>query len=360
MLQRRYPKPRIQPIILILLAATSGGCDAPWSSFGAARREPVAEKGEPDVARPQLPLVPDGSVEELFRLAQESEREAEELAQLLAASETNRQSRMTAFKRHIDTGVAAVDKLLLQSAVSEQQRYAARQLRLKLLYQGAKLDGDEFLPRLKAFVDDIKQQDPASPLSGAGAACVVELEYLLANRADTDLLPALVEYAKNYPACAMGVVLFQKYGEKLERADRRGDAMHCYRTGIDLYGQLSAVASLQERLAQLQQSEKAELRQSQAKQNKLSRIRSQLGSGDDGYFLIFAREVKDSSETGFSLYSFEYEVFHGMDAAVSYVYGLKPNWKWELIRRFPDTPDAFREATGVAEELTKNRAFIRY
>lgn len=54
------------------------------------------------------------------------------------------------------------------------------------------------------------------------------------------------------------------------------------------------------------------------------------------------------------------EVLHGATAAVAYVSGLRSNWQWELVQRFPDSQDGFTQAQELAKQLTKKRAFINY
>lgn len=346
-------------VLLGIWIATNAGCDEVMTLTSVAEAKPSDAGRIAAAEEDQAVVVPDGPVELLIQLVQKAQTEADELAQLLAASAANQQVRIANLKRQIDHGVTATERLDTNGDATELQRQWARQAKLSLLYQGAKHEPSEFLPRLKQYASELRQDDPQGQLTAVGAAFVIELESLSMTSPNSDPLPMLIEYAKQFPKCGAGVTLFQRYGEQLERTGRHAEASECYRQGVVSYSKHPAAASLKVRYDRIGTREKANVERHEARQRKLSQIRRKLGDRDDGYFVVYAHEVKDDAK-GFSLYKFQYEVLHGREAAAMFIDGLASNWQWDLIQRFPDSPGAYQQASALAEELTKKRAFIKF
>ena len=191
-------------------------------------------------------------------------------------------------------------------------------------------------------------------------AILLELEVLSDSQPGEEALVALIDYVQKYPRHPAGMSLFEQYGQQLEVADRQADAMRCYRAALGLYENLPVVHPLAERLARLEQNEQMRIDRERSRRKKVDNILTELGGYEDSYFLIYAHEVKAPSGNMITTYRFEYDVLRGPDAAVAYVNGQKKNWQWELIRRFPETPDGRRHANGLSKQLTKKRTYMKY
>lgn len=341
----------------ILVLFTCTGCDLPAVFFDALPTS--SEPGRQATLPEESVEVPDGPPEELAKRLEESLREATETARLLNGSPTNQQLRIAKLIRVVHTGVAVAEKVVQSAEADDQQRHTARQGKLVLLCLGAKHDPKNVLPRLEEYVAALRNEQHRS-LAAIGDAAIIEVTHLAANKPDENTLPSLVEYAKTYPECGAGIVLFQQHGAQLESANRLDEAKQCYRTAVQLYGHLAESKTVRDRLDRLVQRERTAVNRRQAKEKQLEQICRKLGNREDGYFVIYAYEVNPPSDKMFELYSFKYEVLRGRDAAAMYIAGLKPNWEWELVRRFPDTPAAYSKATELAKEETKKRAFISY
>ena len=346
-------------VILILLGGACTGCDAVVEMVEAGfDRKAPAKVPRTDVQDEPI-VVPDGPPAKLAKLVRSSEKDVEDLGPLLTSG-VNYSMRLAQVARHIDTGIAAAEKLAEHAEATGEQRDWARLSKMQLLYQGTQHDRSKFTPRLEAFVGQIQSQDAGGSLAPIGAAILLELEVLSDSQPGEEALAALIDYVQKYPQHPAGASLFEQYGQQLEAADRQADAMRGYRVALELYENLPIVRPLAERLARLERNEQMRIDRERSRIKKVENILTELGGYEDGYFLIYAHEVKAPSGGAITTYRFEYDVLRGPDAAVAYVNGLKKNWQWELIRRFPETPNGRRHANGLSKQLTKKRTYMKY
>ena len=93
-------------------------------------------------------------------------------------------------------------------------------------------------------------------------------------------------------------------------------------------------------------------------QAKATQVKQQLGNRQDGYFVVYAKEnVKPPRHGGMYFYCFEYEVFCGANAAVTYALGLPEKYSWQLVQRFPQTPVGRDQAYDLWKKLLKEKRF---
>lgn len=337
-----------------LAVAISGGCEAALALLDAAPTDQT-----PPAAVDTPPAVPDDAEPEQLRtITEDALNEATKLAETLATRAHNRAFRLARFEQLIDQGSLAADKLLAHPQVTDQQAEFAGQAKLILLSHGARQNGPRFREPLQAYVDELQQQGHEH-LSALGAAVLVELTMTGSDASEETILAALESYGQSYPASSAGLKLFEQYGAQLEKQNKTEQAIDCYRKAVAAYSTLPEAAAVQSRLAALLAAEAEKLRRARAFQALQQDVNKRLGS-PSGFFVIYAREIKPPSNKMFEMYAFDYEVVHGTKAAVTYVAGLKPNWQWELVQRFPDSQDGYLKARALAERLTKKRAVFKY
>ncbi len=317
-----------------LLTFGSGGCIPSTDGGPPISREVLNVRLEQSIE------VADAPPGELLAVIQKA---SGELAALTAESAAgrNRSPRLHEIKRQVFTGIKAADKLLSHPDADEQARKTALTMKLMFLYDGVCSDAT-LGPRLQQFVEQLVEEHPGSEEAALASACLLQWRYLSRRAAKEDVLPRLVDYARAYPDSPAGVELFRLYAEKLESQSDNDGAKECYRQAVSLYGQRPEVQPLGRRLRELEGAEarsaarRTQLRQ--ANEARIAAIKRKLGGQRDGYFVIYAEEnVKPPRHGGMYFYRYEYEVLHGVNAAVAYVQGLSEKYSWRLVRRFAES-----------------------
>lgn len=344
-----YGRPILAVACLTLII--SAGCQQALAHLDAP-----ADGNNPSDVRSAIPE--EATVDQLYAYTEDSLKEAVESASLLSSHGRTASFRVARFQEHVEQGVAAAEKLLTHPQSTGEHQEFARQAKMLLLSHGARQVEGRFREPLRTFVSELQHQGD-DRLSAIGEAVLVELTMKAPEASEEAVMAALEDYGQRYPHCGAGLALFQQYGAQLEKQEMSEQAIVCYRTAVALYGNLPDATAVRSRLVALENLAAAKASRSQATQARQRAIREQLGD-EHGYFVIYAKEIKPPSNQMFQLHAFQYEVLHGATAAVSFISGLRSNWQWELVERFPDTPDGFAQAQELAKQLTKKRAFIKY
>lgn len=275
---------------------------------------------------------------------------------LAAQTSSSQQAVSDEQKEKIASGVSAADRLLSHPDADADAKRMARTAKLLLLQFGAQRAADVFEQPYGEFVTQLLKDDPKSTDAALGAAGWLEVHHIARAKRGEDLLPLLVDYAKAYPNSPAGIELFQRYGKVLEGRRSRSAAIDCYRAGLAAYGANATTAPLAQRLAELEgaQAGASDHPAEAAMAQRYAKVKSKLGN-ESGYFVVYAEE-QVTARTGLIVwYHYEYEVLHGLPAAVDYDMRLPEKWRWEVVRRFGDTAEGREAAFELRNELIKKK-----
>jgi tetratricopeptide (TPR) repeat protein len=290
---------------------------------------------------------------ELCEVIETSKVTANQIAATLKSG-GNRGLRMKEFCRNIETASAAASALARHPESSEAEKQQATLTRLELFYTAAQTDRPSFEPRLAGEVETLLTDNPDSQAVIVGETLLLRLSVLSKEARHEEIMSELEAFSRRHPEGSAGPMLFLEYGEALVRDKRDDEALHCYYRANELFPKSPQLNDVRLMLANYETARRNQLAKEESRRKKIAAIKRRLGYAD-GYFVLCA------SEKGKVFYRFEYYVRKGADKTASVILNLRENWKWdcEVVARFPETPDGFKQANRLKKERTRKETAFK-
>jgi len=320
---------RLSPLLLsALLTLPLAGCLA--SAASAPQPEPAVETAE----------LAERTPDELLEAVEKDAARTEQIAAAVEAhsSEVARGR----LREQIDLGLRAAEELLKRPDATDEQLQAAGEAKSALLYQGIRFNFDGFERRLAAFHEQLRDEQPDSPLLPVVEALLLEQQCLAPEAEFPQVIAALKQHAEQFPNRPTGLALYRVYAEHLKKQRRTAELKRCCETALATYGAGQPTLPFQQLLAELG----ADARKEQLQRARKKHIVAQLGGHRSGYFVLYSHPKKLAFMS-----PVDYHVAYGLRDAIAYVEAIRKDWQWELEGWFPDTKAGKSQAFALHEKL---------
>ena len=322
----------VSATFVFLLLPICAGCLHP-NTKSNAEEKPAAETAA-------------GTPEQLLGDIQVAQREAQQTAQLYASA--GGAFRRDLLRKHIENGLEAADRLLAHADVDQHQAQTARQANVELLGRGTANGWDGYEDRLATFLEQLKNEHPGRSETALADAILLERQVIHEEANIDQALKALKAHVATYAEHSTGLMLFRRLVEQLVADQRISEARKCCQTALRQFGNNAQTAPFRRLLAQTMKEEQAQRR----REAQVARIKARLGGHSDGCFVIYVHPSKVSYGS-----PVDYHVSMSLEKAVAYVGSLNKKMEWEVVRRFPRTPEGGKKARALCNELIKKNTF---